>query len=101
MKEMCRNFLCNTNRCPKVSSNTPCAAAAQATNSFALTPDAGMGDCSACVRERIGLAQAYVPSQPFEAPKDQEQSLVCGTVFSDLSMPYCSGWNLYRFRREA
>ena len=50
--------------------------------------------------ERVGLAQAMVPFQPYEAPMEQEQSLICGTAFADLAMPYCSGWNLYRFRRE-
>ena len=64
----------------------------------AIQPDLSMGDCSSCVMNRIGLAQAYVPSQPYTTPIEQEQSLVCGTAFSELVMPYCSGWNLYRFR---
>ncbi|MBR2383590.1 MAG: spore coat associated protein CotJA [Anaerotignum sp.] len=91
MKEMCRNFICNTNKCPSASG-------AQAA---ALVPDTSMGDCSSCVMERIGLAQAFVPSQPYTAPMEQERSLVCGTTFSELVMPYCSGWNLYRFAKEA
>ena len=101
MKEMCRNFICNNNRCPQAAANTPRTAFTQNASPLALSPDTSMGDCSACVIERIGLAQAFIPSQPYEALKDQEQSLVCGTVFSELSMPYCSGWNLYRFGREA
>lgn len=101
MKEMCRNFICNNNRCPQSVSNSPRAASTQSTNPLPITPDTSMGDCSTCVMERIGLAQAYVPSQPYTTPMEQEQSLVCGTTFSELVMPYCSGWNLYRFRREA
>ena len=100
MKEMCRNFVCNHN-CQKRETCSGRRASAQSASPAAIMPDTGMGDCNACVIERIGLAQAFVPSQPFEQPMEQEQSLVCGTVFSDLAMPYCSGWNLYRFRREA
>ena len=91
MKEMCRNFICNNNGCPAAST-------AQSAN---LSYPNNSKDCSTCVMERVGAAQAYVPSQNFTQPMEQEQSLVCGTVFSDLAMPYCSGWNLYRFRREA
>lgn len=98
MKEMCRNFICNNNRCLHESRNNRPSAAAR---SEASLPDIPMGDCSSCVMNRIGLAQAYVPSQPYSAPMEQEQSLVCGTVFSELVMPYCSGWNLHRFRKEA
>ena len=97
MKEMCRNFVCNNN-CQKVSTNaTPAATTQAAVNQ----PDTSMRDCSSCVMNRIGLAQAYVPSQPYNSPMDQERSLICGTTFSELVMPYCSGWNLYRFRGEA
>lgn len=92
MREMCRNFACDQ-RCRQ--SNAENAAPA------ALTPDTTMGDCNACVMERIGLAQAMVPFQTYEAPMEEEQSLICGTAFADLVMPYCSGWNLYRFGREA
>ena len=94
MKEMCRNFICNNNRCQQASINhTPASA-----QTVAIQPDLSMGDCSSCVMNRIGLAQAYIPSQPYTVPMEQEQSLVCGTAFSELVMPYCSGWNLYRFR---
>ena len=95
MKEMCRNFVCNG--CARQNGSMQQNGSVPA----ALQPDTMMGDCNACVIERIGLAQAFVPAQPFEQPMEQEQSLVCGTVFSDLAMPYCSGWNLYRFGREA
>ena len=101
MKEMCRNFICNNSNCPQAATNMPQVPPAQTANSYAITPDTSMGDCSRCVMERIGLAQAYVPSQPYTMPMDQEQSLVCGTAFSELAMPYCSGWNLYRLGREA
>ena len=90
MKEMCKNFVCDgCNRCNS-SGVMPAA----------VTPDTTMGDCNACVMERIGLAQAFVPVQPWQMPMSEEQSLVCGTVFADLTMPYCSGWNLYRFGKE-
>lgn len=48
-------------------------------------------DCNACVIQKIGLAQAFVPRQPYQTPSPAEQSLICGTVFSDLSMPYEQG----------
>ena len=101
MKEMCRNFICNNNHCPQSVSNSPRVASTQSTNPLPITPNTSMGDCSTCVMERIGLARAFIPTQPYQDLKDQEQSLVCGTVFSELSMPYCSGWNLYRFGKEA
>ena len=92
MKEMCRNFVCSNSNCEQ----------AAATKSMAMeNPDVSVGDCSSCVMKRIGLAQAYIPSQPYTMPMGQEQSLVCGTVFTELVMPYCSGWNLERFGREA
>ncbi len=47
----------------------------------------------------MGRRRAMVPFQPYEAPMEAEQSLICGTVFADLAIPYCSGWNLYRFGR--
>lgn len=100
MKEMCRNFVCNHN-CQKQTSDPMQHSASHPANTAAILPDTGMGDCNACVMERIGLAQAFIPTQPFTQPMEQEQSLVCGTAFADLVMPYCSGWNLYRFGKEA
>ena len=84
MREMCRNFACNQH-CRQNN-----AEAASAT----LTPATMIGNCNACVLEQIGPAQAMVPFQPYEAPMEAEQSLICGTVFADLAIPYCSGWNL-------
>ena len=86
MKEMCKNFVCDG--CCSMQTT-------------AIQGDTMMGDCNACVIEQVGLAQAFVPAQPYQMPMEEEQSLVCGTVFSDLTMPYCSGWNLYRFGKEA
>lgn len=91
MREMCKNFACNQS-----CGQSPCMQAPAA-----LNPDTTMGDCNTCVWERIGFAQAMVPFQPYETPKGQEQSLICGTVFDSLSMPYCDGWNLYRFGKGA
>lgn len=85
MKEMCKNFICDG------CGTMPAAAMS----------DAAMHDCNACMIERVGLAQALIPDQPWQMPMSEEQSLVCGTVFADLAMPYCSGWNLYRFGKEA
>ena len=96
MKEMCRNFICNNRQCQQATTSLP--QSAQATSTYATIPNTSINDCSNCVLERVGLAQAYVPSQPYTTPMEQEQSLVCGTTFSELVMPYCSGWNLYRFR---
>ena len=89
MKEMCRNFICNGNRCQQTNTTQ--------TTSTPI-PDTPMNNCSACIMQHIGLAQAYIPSQPYTMPMEQEQSLVCGTTFTELVMPYCSGWNLYRFK---
>ena len=93
MKEMCRNFICHNNRCQRANT-------AQTTSAFAPASDTPMNNCNTCVMERVGLAQAYIPAQPYTTPMEQEQSLICGTTFTELVMPYCSGWNLYRFREE-
>ena len=97
MKEMCRKFICNNNHYPQ-ESNSP---SAKKLSNTTISSDTATGNCSYCVIERIGLAQAFVPAQPYTAPMDQEQSLICGTAFSELAMPYCAGWNLYRFGKEA
>lgn len=57
-------------------------------------------DCNACVIKKVGLAQAFVPSQPYQTPSSAEQSLICGTVFSDLSMPYVQGSHIKRNAKE-
>ena len=71
MREMCRNFACNQH-CRQNN-----AEAASAT----LTPATMIGNCNACVLEQIGPAQAMVPFQPYEAPMEAEQSLICGTIW--------------------
>lgn len=57
-------------------------------------------DCNACVIKKVGLAQAFVPSQPYQTPSSAEQSLICGTAFSDLSMPYVQGTHIKRNAKE-
>jgi len=94
MKEMCRNFICSN---PCASTQNAAAKTAGSTN---MLSDKPIDSCNACVMERIGPAQAYVAFQSYAVPMEQEQSLVCGTVFSELVMPYCKGWNLYRFSKE-
>lgn len=46
------------------------------------------------------LAQAYVLSQPFETPSTPEQSLICGTAFSSLSMPYTGVFSTSQYAKE-
>ena len=46
------------------------------------------------------LAHCEIQSQPYSTPMEPENSLICGTTFSDLIMPYYSGWHLYRMKEE-
>ena len=101
MKEMCRNFICNNKQCPQANVTTTNTPFSEHETNTSFVQEVPMADCSTCVMNRIGLAQAYIPSQPYTTPMTQEQSLICGTVFSELAIPYCSGWNLYRFGKEA
>ncbi len=82
MKEMCKNFV-----------PSDCFTIGQKPNDM-------VSEYNAIIEESMELAQAYVPFQPYMAPMDQTQSLVCGTAFYDLVVPYCSGWHLYRFAKE-
>lgn len=82
MKEMSKNFVSSS-----CSSDTH-------------EPQSAVSGYDTLIEESMELAQAYVPFQPFMAPMDQTQSLVCGTAFYDLIVPYCSGWHLYRFAKE-
>ena len=84
MKEMCNGFICDNGN----SAGQP------------QTPAAADG-CAACVTAKAGVAQAYVPSQPYAQPMEQEQGFVCGTVFQELVLPYCAGWHLYQYAKEA
>ncbi len=45
-------------------------------------------DCNDCVMERTGLSEAYVPYQTDFELMDSEKSLMEGTVFKSLVMPY-------------
>lgn len=65
-----------------------------------ISPTLPTQSCNACVIEKIGLAQAFVAAQPYQAPSSPEQSLVCGTAFSDLSMPYTQGSHIRQNARE-
>ncbi len=57
-------------------------------------------NCNDCVLERVGLSQAYVPYQNYEALFAPEQSLVCGTAFPSLVMPYTQGMHLKQYAKE-
>ena len=81
MKEMCTDFV--SNKYPSVGQ----------------MPERKIPEYNGIIEESMELAQAYVPFQPFTAPLGQAQSLVCGTAFYDLIVPYCSGWHLYRFAK--
>lgn len=103
MKEMCNNFICdpdNMNGGNNGSNgNTGSGNNGGSGNTGSAAPE--MESCAACVLAKVGPAQAYVPSQPYAQPMAQEQSLVCGTAFSELVIPYCSGWHLYQSAKEA
>ncbi len=57
--------------------------------------------CAFAAGSDCPLAQAYVPPQPYESPSTPEQSLVCGTVFSALSMPYTGLFSQPESKKEA
>ena len=44
-----------------------------------------------CANQPISLAMAYVKSQPFGEVYSASEALRCGTLFPDLSKPYCIG----------
>ncbi|WP_313528838.1 spore coat associated protein CotJA [Anaerotignum sp.] len=83
MKEMCNHFVSDNCSCVKDQ-----------------MPDNMIPEYSMLIEESMELAQAYVPFQPYTAPMSQAQSLVCGTAFSDLVVPYCSGWHLFQLAKE-
>ncbi|WMI81622.1 spore coat associated protein CotJA [Anaerotignum sp. MB30-C6] len=82
MKEMCKNFV--PDNC----------------NFASPMPNNMMPEYTPIIEESMELAQAYVPFQPYSTTMNQMQSLVCGTIFSDLVVPYCSGWHLYQLAKE-
>ena len=57
--------------------------------------------CNACVVNRIGYAQAYVPNQTDTAMYDAQNGLKNGTAYTALNMPYNRGTNLKLFGGEA
>jgi hypothetical protein len=68
----------NTRECKRVD---PCD----------LTPDDfcyEVLECNDCVIDHVGLAQAYIPYQTDFVTFSQEESLACGTIFPQLSIPY-------------
>ena len=101
MKEVCGNFICNAKKCP--AAQQPCAHrnSCSMVSPAAEETNQSMEKQTCPAKNGLSLAQAYVPSQSYQPPMPQEQSLVCGTAFAELVMPYCSGWNLYRFAKEA
>lgn len=87
MKEIAANFISDTT--------------SECISPILPTPDCKeCPDCNTCVIEKIGLAQAFVPTQPYQVPSTPEQSLICGTAFSDLSMPYTQGNHIRQNARE-
>ncbi len=50
--------------------------------------------------EAIGLARAYIPSQPYTQPLGDMEALGFGTVFGDMVMPYVKGSALARYDEE-
>ena len=64
-----------------VVEETLCQTASQ---TFTFEP----ADCNDCIIERTGFADAYVPYQTEFAVMSPEKSLVCGTVFASLVIPY-------------
>ncbi|MFV0313616.1 MAG: spore coat associated protein CotJA [Anaerotignum sp.] len=77
MKEMCENFVTDT-----------------------VIPNNIMAKYAPIIDDTMELAQAYIPLQPYTTTMSQSQSLVCGTTFNDLVVPYCAGWHLYQLSRE-
>lgn len=61
-----------------------------------ITGMEGVGECNQIIINAIGLAQAYVPVQPWETPMSEEQGLRCGTIFPGLVQPYVKGSSLRR-----
>ncbi|MFI3173771.1 MAG: spore coat associated protein CotJA [Bacillota bacterium] len=53
-----------------------------------------------CGMKKPELGACNIPSQPFTPEMSNETSLVCGTVFKDLVMPYEAGWHLYKKTEE-
>ncbi len=80
--EYYRIFSCNkTNKnceCPK--KEDPC----ENTPEFCYE----IADCNDCIIERVGLSEAYVPYQTDFDIMETDESLVLGTTFKNLVIPY-------------
>lgn len=102
MKEMCDDFIMEQTAVSTIQANRkmcPCQNGAGSTTggtSNGNTTSTEM-DCNAWLINTIGLSQAYVAPQPNANKITEEQSLVCGTAFSDLVQPYVQGSNLIKF----
>lgn len=64
-----------------------------------VSPTVGAGLNEEMIKS-VGLANAYVPVQPYVNVLDNEKALVCGTSFGDLVMPYVKGSSLERNKKE-
>ncbi|MCJ7854968.1 spore coat associated protein CotJA [Lachnospiraceae bacterium NSJ-143] len=73
----CRNNKnCGCQKCPDPCDMTP--------DDFCYEP----ADCNDCIIERVGLSEAYVPYQTDFDLMDPEESLMLGTAFKNLVIPY-------------
>ncbi len=93
MREMCNDFLNEANTAANRTRSCPC----QNNTNSGGNNNVLEQDCDSWLIGKMGLAQAYVPFQPNADTMTPEQSLVCGTAFSDLVMPYTQGSNFVRF----
>lgn len=92
MREMCKDFLVESET--EVIEILPVKDKGKPMVSPKLCDNMAVLDCNTCVLQSIGLAQAFVPFQPNANTMEPAQSLICGTAFSDLVMPYVKGSNL-------
>ena len=92
MKEMCNDFLKEENTASNRTTRRCSCPNNGSTDDMLIEQD-----CDSWLIGKMGLAQAYVPFQPNADTMTAEQSLICGTAFSDLVVPYVQGSNLVKF----
>ncbi|MCI1959742.1 MAG: spore coat associated protein CotJA [Clostridia bacterium] len=80
----CKNCGCDEKPIPRAVSGAQDTLCEDAKSQFYFEP----ADCNDCIIERVGFADAYVPYQTEFAVMCPEKSLVCGTAFAVLAMPY-------------
>jgi hypothetical protein len=81
----CKGCGCNEkNKCEGRTAGAEAALCENAKDQFCFEPV----DCNDSLIEMIGLADAYVPYQTEFSLMSPEKSLVCGTVFAGLVIPY-------------